>query len=221
MTTTAIRLPEPVFPPEEGRVFAPGTMGWTVADLEDPLFARLWFAGRYEIVEGVLTQMPAAYFAGQEALYNLMRVVEDHAVAELGVRPRIAMEVEVVVNLRRLARSDAAMLLPADSKRQTAAARKAGKTDPARTLIYVPPTLIVESLSPGHEDHDLHTKRRWYAEFGVPHYWMLDAVRKELHCLRLLHERYINDAEGHGKQVVRPSLFPGLTIPLKRVWAAG
>jgi hypothetical protein len=50
---TAILVPEPMFPPEEGRVFRPGTMGWRASDLDDPLFARLWSGGRYEIIEGV------------------------------------------------------------------------------------------------------------------------------------------------------------------------
>jgi Uma2 family endonuclease len=197
----------------ETRPFRPGTTGWTAADLDDPEIERLWFRGRYEIVEGVLAEMPAAYFAGGESLTNLIYVMRVQ-----GVKARFATEVDVVVSARRVARSDAAVLLPADSKRQAAAARKAGKTDLKRTRIYVPPTLIIESLSPGHEDHDLETKRRWYAEFGVPHYWILDAFAEELLCLRLKGRSYVEDASGRGKQTVRPSLFEGLRINLSEVW---
>lgn len=47
------------------RPFEPGTTGWTVHDLDDPEIERQWFEGRYEIVEGVLTKMPPAYFTGE------------------------------------------------------------------------------------------------------------------------------------------------------------
>ena len=82
----------------------------------------------------------------------------------------------------------------------------------------MPPTLVIESLSPGHEDHDLETKRRWYAEFGVPDYWILDAFAEELVCLRLKGRNYVEDVRGRGKQVVRSSLFEGLKIDLGEVW---
>lgn len=203
---------------KEVREFRVGTTGWRAADLDEPEIERQWFAGRYEIVEGVLTEMPAAYFAGQEALYNLMRVVEDHVVSVQRVKPRIAMEVDVVVSERRVPKSDAAMLLPSDSRKQAAAARKLGKMDATRTRIYVPPALIVESLSVGHESHDLETKRTWYAEFGVPHYWILDAFRRKLLCLRLDAGGYVEDASGVGKRIVHTSSFGGFDIDLKRVW---
>ena len=51
----------------ESRPFLPGTTGWTASDLDDPQIERLWFSGRYEIVEGVLTSMPPAYLAGGSA----------------------------------------------------------------------------------------------------------------------------------------------------------
>jgi hypothetical protein len=197
-----------------------GTTGWTAADLEDPEIERRWFNGRYEIVEGVLTKRPAAYFAGGESLYNLMRLVDEGS-RSLGAKPRFSVEVDIVVSERRVARSDAAMLLPQDSRRQAAAAKKVGKTDVKRTRIYVPPTLVIESISPGHEDHDLETKRTWYAEFGVPHYWVLDAFKQELLCLALDGDEYLEEVAGRRKQTVRPSLFSGLTIPLKDVWGDG
>ena len=70
----------------------------------------------------------------------------------------------------------------------------------------------------GHEDHDLETKRRWYADFGVSHYWVVDVFARELLCLRLEDGAYVVDARGSGNRTIRPSLFPGLSIPLKEVW---
>lgn len=201
----------------EIRRFEPGTTGWTVDDLEDPAIERQWFNGAYEIVDGVLTKMPPAYFSGGESLYNLMRAVDEHA-KSLGVKARFSTEVDIVVSRRRVARADAAMLLPDDTAKQAAAARQMGKRDLKRARIYVPPTLVIESVSPGHESHDAEVKRAWYREFGVRHYWLLDAFKQTLDCLRLGTGQYYVDAAGQADGTVRPSLFPGLTLNLRDIW---
>lgn len=59
------------------RPFEPGTTGWTVHDLDDPEIERQWFQGRYEIVEGVLTKIPPAYFAGGNVLFNVMHRIKE------------------------------------------------------------------------------------------------------------------------------------------------
>src|SRR5205807_4689890 len=125
---------------------------------------RKWFRGRYEIVEGVLTTMPAAYFAVGNAVFNLLFQLKSH-LRERQLPGRFATEVDVVVDEARVARSDAVMLTPEDEARQAKAAAEDRRPDPRRTRILVPPMLIIESVSPGHEQHDLRTKRKWYAEF--------------------------------------------------------
>jgi Uma2 family endonuclease len=197
----------------------PGTTGWTARDLDDPRVEREWLRGRYEIVEGVLTLMPPAYFAGGNALFNLMFLVKSH-LTRAGLPGRFATEVEVVVDEPRVARADAVLLLPGDERRQSEAARTARRPDPERTRILVPPTLVIESLSPGHEQHDLRTKRAWYEAFGVPHYWLLDRYARSLQCLVRRGGGYVLDAEGNNAAEVRPSLFPGLALPLADVWAS-
>ncbi len=83
----------------------------------------------------------------------------------------------------------------------------------------VPPTLIIESISLGHEAHDEETKRQWYEQFGVPNYWLLNAYAKTLRCLVLDGGAYRIDQEGQGDAELTPSLFPGLVVPLKTLWA--
>jgi len=199
------------------RPFQPGTTGWTARDLDDPTIVRAWLGGRYEIVEGVLTIMPAAFFAGGEALENLVYVLKTHLRPQ-GMTRGFAPEVDIVTAPMRVARADMVYLDPAAKHRQDEAARAAGQRDVRRTRILVPPTLIIESLSPGHEDHDRQTKRRWYAEFGVPNYWLLNVFDRSLECLVLDGMEYRVDAAGRGGQEVRPSMFPGLVIPLAEVW---
>jgi Uma2 family endonuclease len=198
--------------------FEPGTTGWTADDLDDPAFEVEWEQGRYEIIEGVLTTLPAAYFEGGEATENLLFVVKSF-LRTGGVRGGFATEVDIVVDPSRVVRADAVYLSPEDKRRQRDAAVAAGRTDLRRTRILVPPTLVVESISPGHERHDEHTKRRWYAEFGVRHYWLMNPFERTLRCLKLGGNAYADDAAGRGDELVRPTAFPGLEIPLGDVWS--
>jgi Uma2 family endonuclease len=197
--------------------FEPGTMGWTAADLDDPAIEREWFRGRYEIVEGVLTKIPPAYFTGGEALFKLMVVVDQHC-KQHGPRGSFATEVDTIIAQPEVAVADAVFLTVEERNRQEEASRRAGKVDTRRTRLVVPPTLIIESISPGHEVHDQRTKRRWYADFGVKHYWILDAYRQSLECLTLHGNEYRTDARGSGKEKLSPSAFPGLHIDLASIW---
>lgn len=82
----------------------------------------------------------------------------------------------------------------------------------------LPPTIIIESVSKGHENHDHVTKRNWYAQFKVPNYWIVDGVSRSLECLRLAGDRYLPDVTGKDDDTLQPTAFPGLTIPLRDVW---
>lgn len=199
----------------ETRLFDPGTTGWTAHDLDDPEIEREWSDGRYEIVEGVLTKMPPAYFIGGEVLQRLIYRVIAHVGEKVG---SFATEVEIVVDEDRVVRADAVFLTPAEKQRQRRAALAAGSKDPLRTRILIPPTHIIECVSPGHEKHDDRTKRRWYGEFGVPNYWLLNPFKRTLKCLVLRKGVYHDDAAGQGSEKVRPSLFPGLILRLGQIW---
>ena len=206
--------------------FRPGTTGWGASDLDDPDVEARWFEGRYEIVEGVLTEMPAAYFSSANRLFELQLRISLHQ-RSTGTAGKFANEVDIVIDEPRVVRADAVWMTPQDEARQNAAAANAPPVassgmprDPERTRILVPPTLIIESLSPGHESHDRRTKRKWYAEFGVPNYWLFDPFARSLECLVLEGKTYRVDQTGHGDETVRPVLFPGLVIPLADVWSA-
>jgi Uma2 family endonuclease len=201
----------------EPRDFIPGTTGWTAADLDDPRIEREWFRGRYEIIEGVLTTMPAAYFDAQFAVLNLIFLLKTH-LRKRRQPAAFAQEVDIVVDPPRVVRADAVYLTPADRKLQAAAARREGRTDLARTRILVPPTLVIESISPGHEDHDGRLKKGWYAQFNVPHYWLLNAFERSLRCLRLRGGVYDTEVVASGTETFTSSLFPGLQIDLDEVW---
>jgi Uma2 family endonuclease len=199
------------------REFKPGSTGWTVDDLNDPLIERLWEQNHYEIVEGVLAEMPPAYFDGHGALMRLMMVVQKH-LDKRGIKGDWGSEVDFIVNVERLAKPDAMLLVQGDLRRQAALNAKLGKKGTKYGRIRVAPTLLIESVSIGHEKHDRSLKRRWYAEFGVKNYWILDAFRKTLECLILEHGHYKLDVMGRKSEKVRPCSFPGLVISLGKIW---
>ena len=82
------------------------------------------------------------------------------------------------------------------------------------------PDLVVEVVSPSSRRYDRVTKLGWYAQLGVPEYWLVDAGARTLERLVLRDGTYaIADALG-GDDVLRPSSFEGLEIALARLWAA-
>jgi Uma2 family endonuclease len=201
------------------REFVPGTTGWSVDDLDDPAIERLWCQGRYEIVEGVLTVMAPAFFDGGYALQRLLFVLRDHTEAR-GIEGAFATAVDMILNKRRLPVVDAVFMCAEDLERQKNAHAATGKR---RQLKYgrllVPPTLVIESVSLGHEAHDRETKRGWYAEAGIPNYWLLDAQQRSLECLVFESDDYRIDQSGRNADEIKPTLFPGLVIPLAQLWA--
>jgi len=198
--------------------FRPGTTGWTASDLDDPRIEGKWVRGAYEIVEGVLTRMPPAYFIGGESLFNVMFLVRSHQERN-GISGSFSPEVDIIIDEERVAKADAVWMTPHERLLQAEAARDVGRADPDRTRILVPPSLVIESISPGHERHDRNVKRKWYAEFGVANYWLLNAYERSLELLVLEDGAYRTDCSGTEDANLRPAMFPGLELPLARVWA--
>src|SRR3954451_14569780 len=88
MTVAAIREPR--------REFRVGTLGWTADDLDNPKIERLWEKGRYEIVEGVLTEMPPAQFDAGEPLIDLLAILKSH-VRRKKLGGGFAIETDVII----------------------------------------------------------------------------------------------------------------------------
>lgn len=149
------------------RAFMPGTTGWSADDLNDPDIEREWERGAYEIVEGVLTIMPPACFDGSVALQNLIDLLKESFDRE-GRRGAFGPEVDLIVGKKRVARVDAVWMSQSDLDRQKSMNAAEGKKKLRYGRLLVPPTLVIESIviesiSMGHADHDRETKRRWYA----------------------------------------------------------
>jgi Uma2 family endonuclease len=89
-----------------------------------------------------------------------------------------------------------------------------------RNLFHGVPPLVVEVVSPGkaNEVRDRRVKRREYAKFGIAEYWLVDFPNRRIDVLRLQDGRYVEAETVTGDAVWRPAMFPGLEIPLARLW---
>lgn len=195
----------------------PGSVGWRVSQLDDPQTELLFTSGRYEIINGVLTPMAAAHFDPNVCLFRLVLQISTFQ-ALTGLKGTFAPECDIIFDDLRLVVADFVWVTPEQSRVQRRIAAERQKRDARRSGLYVPPTLVIESISYGHQDHDRVTKFAWYAEFGVAHYWIFDALNRTLDCFALQDGKYGLVARGENDGAVAAPLFEGLTLELAKVW---
>jgi Uma2 family endonuclease len=80
--------------------------------------------------------------------------------------------------------------------------------------------LVVEVVSPSSRRYDRVKKLNWYAQLGVPEYWIIDPEAHTLERLVLVlnDSAYAIAKSLDGEELFRPESFPGLEIPLARLW---
>jgi Uma2 family endonuclease len=126
--------------------------------------------------------------------------------------------VDVVVGELRLTKVDAVYMSRADKAKQLRARNPRTPKELKYGRLCVPPTLVIENISQGHESEDRVVKRAFYAEASIPNYWILDVYQRSLECLVLKRGKYVIDQLGRSKAAVTPACFPGLSIDLSKVW---
>jgi len=94
----------------------------------------------------------------------------------------------------------------------------AARIDLDANRVFGVPTLVVEVLSEEDEERDTVTKRKEYALAGIAHYWIADPRRRTVLILALEGGNYTVAGEFAGEDVLTSALFPGLAIPLKRLF---
>ena len=225
MTTIAAKPaidPSPVRDPHRfgngpNLALRPGTLGWSINDLEDPDVYFRWAQGRYEIHDGLLVEMPPSPFCGGAAVFNLIQILDPYLMARQ-LRPSFAPGAGIEALPNRVVRGDTVGIWGDDRPKFDALRFPPPRTHWSQHALTLPPTMVIESISVGHEAMDRRTKRQWYADFGVRHYWIIDGLRRTLDCLLLEGDQYRDDGNGHDADVVRPASLDGLEIPLSALW---
>jgi Uma2 family endonuclease len=88
-----------------------------------------------------------------------------------------------------------------------------------RGLVEGRPDLVVEVVSPSSRRYDRVKRLGWYAQRGVPEYWLVDAEARTLEQLRLDGATYAIVAAVADEETFRPVTFEGMEIPLAELWA--
>lgn len=196
------------------RTLTPGSTGWMAEDLNDPAIRRQWDDAHVELVHGVIAAMPAAYFDHSYPVTALMDLVRSHE-RERGRRVFTASDVDIVIDETTVYRADGVIATHDDLDRQREVQRQRGEESPRIGSFRVPPFVVIESVSRGHESQDWQVKRDDYAKLGVPNYWIISYAKGSLTCLRLEDGEYVTDAAGEENDTISPSAFDELSVNVK------
>jgi Uma2 family endonuclease len=85
-------------------------------------------------------------------------------------------------------------------------------------LVEGRPDLVIEIVSPSSQRYDRVTKLRWYAQLGIPEYWLIDGTARTLERLVLRDGTYVIATSLAEDETFRPESFEGLEIPLAKLW---
>lgn len=160
---------------------------------------------RYEIVRGELLMSPAPTVEHHDIAKRLFRLLlraEDAGYGRGFIAP-----VDVVFDPHNVTQPDLFFIRPARLSIVT------------RANVRGAPDLIVEILSPGTRDRDLGDKRRLYARFGAPYYWVVDPDTQTVQPYTLHEGDYAEEPPLHAGQPLSCPLFPGITIDVAATFA--
>jgi Uma2 family endonuclease len=96
--------------------------------------------------------------------------------------------------------------------------RREHLASPRGRPIEVRPDWVCEVVSPSNASHDLVTKRRLYAEHGVPHYWLVDPLVRTLTALTLRDGLWVEDGVFDDNDVARIAPFEAVELEVGRLF---
>jgi Uma2 family endonuclease len=171
---------------------------------------------RYELEDGVLTEMPA------ESPKNIQI-----AIFLLGVFMRMGIPVERlgIKHLIEVVSNDATVREPDLVVHSEASAAAMSDTQAIVRLTMPPPALVVEVVSPGNEgshnyQRDYVDKPKEYAARGIPEYWRIDPSRDVVAVLLLDGAAY-QVHEFRGDERVMSHRFKELMLTAEQILNAG
>lgn len=163
---------------------------------------------RYEIIEGVLHEMPAANTEHALILMRLIRWIFGPLIWGMGGEILTA-PVDVFIRDGDPVQPDLIILLP----EQLELIAKRG--------VEGPPALVVEVLSPSNPEHDRITKRALYAHAGVREYWLVSPEAATIEILTLHDSHYTVHARVGGDEPLTSPTLPTLTGTAAQVFGEG
>lgn len=172
----------------------------------DDLLALPDDGNRYELIDGVLVEMPSPSFFHGRLVLELIRLIDAYLTPRGLGRYLFTAPVDVRLTDTLVVAPDIFVVNP---QRADAFANP-----PA---VSGAPDLIVEVLSPWNRAHDQITKRQLYERAGVPEYWIAGRVATTLTIDVLRDGRYVERPVVAG--LVTSEVLPGLEIDIAALFA--
>ncbi|MFQ6014317.1 MAG: Uma2 family endonuclease [Anaerolineae bacterium] len=161
---------------------------------------------RYQIIEGEVYIVPAPGPNHQRVvgiLHSLLRAfVTVHALGEVFLAP-----CDVVLSQEDVVQPD--LFFISKGRRHLITEKN----------ISGAPDLVIEILSPHTEKLDRTLKRKLYAKYGVPEYWLVDPVAKTVEILALRGEVYTRTGLFGVEDELRSPLLGGPLGPVSEVFS--
>ena len=161
--------------------------------------------GLWELADGELYEMPPLSIEHQQLiglLYHIMQAYLDAATPQLGIA---LLGVGVAMS---------EFLSPVPDLVFVRAGRE---NILRRNYIDGIPDLLVEVLSTDRR-RDLVMKRGWYAEAGVPEYWIIDPVNETITVLELSGGEYVEGAVLGRNDTLTTATIPGFALSLEQLF---
>jgi Uma2 family endonuclease len=163
---------------------------------------------RFELLEGELIMAPSPNTEHQEIARELFRPLEEY------IRRH---------NLGKIYFAPLDVVLGEPGEEQVVQpdilfVRKARRHIIREDEIRGAPDLVVEILSPATAEKDRVFKRRLYAKYGVPEYWIVDPEEETIEVLTLGERGYERAGLYHKNETLESPLLPGLRIPLDEIF---
>ncbi len=85
-------------------------------------------------------------------------------------------------------------------------------------ILYEPCLLVIEIVSPTCRTVDTVEKRKEYAEFGIPEYWIVDFLLGDFLVLTLVNGVYVEKVYRNSDRIVS-DIFPNISLSMSQVMA--
>lgn len=162
---------------------------------------------RTELIEGLVVMSPSPNLLHQRLQREIAYQIESYCRRSPGAE--VFFETDVFFSRREVYRPDIVAYAP-------------GRLDPRAKRLEIPPSLVIEVISPGSEPMDLVTKRLDYGRFGVGEYWVVDPRAR---CVRApVPGREAMEDISVGLTRLRSASLPGFDLdlrPLREMWGPG
>ncbi|MDZ7288988.1 MAG: Uma2 family endonuclease [candidate division KSB1 bacterium] len=160
---------------------------------------------RYEIIDGELYMSPAPTLGHQRTIRRFLFVIEgflqENPCGEVFQAPT-----DIILSDIDVLQPDIVFITKEKFDILT------------RENVQGAPDLVIEVLSPGTEKRDRTIKLKTYSKFGVREYWMANEEQETVEVWRRKDTKLAFHALLDKTQTLMTPLFPGLEIPLSKIF---